>query len=46
LVIGRAHEILTKSAPKGTKLTAAQQDLPRRIGDALARLPPEQAEAR
>ena len=25
---------------------AAQQELPRRIGDALARLPPEQAEAR
>jgi hypothetical protein len=28
------------------KLNAAQRDLPRRIGEALATLPPEQAEAR
>ena len=28
------------------KLNAAQRDLPRRIGEALAALPPEQAEAR
>jgi tetratricopeptide (TPR) repeat protein len=37
---------LAEMLARGDKLTAAQQDLPRRIGDALAKLPPEQAEAR